>query len=147
MTYRSSRIAVGEPGRVPANSGLTRIAFAAVMFAAAASTSAHTDYSENGSAHWLEHVSAPSSQPTERQLAPYGHAAPGAAAGRAIVIAKGTRYLNVVQLETVAISVGDKTVIWTFDAFPKRSFPLSEIIPGADGVTVYVAESPLYRGH
>jgi len=51
-----------------------------------------------------------------------------------------------VQLETVAIRIGDKAVNWTFDAFPRHNFPLSEIIPGADGVTVYVAESPLYRG-
>lgn len=147
MTYRSSRAAVSEPGRTPEIGRLTRIAFAAVMLAAAASTSAHTDYSENGSAHWLAHVSASSGQPTERQLAPYGYAAPGAAAGRAIVVGKDTRHVNVVRLETVAIRVGDKSVIWTFDAYPRRSFPLSEIIPGADGVTVYVAESPLYRGH
>ncbi|WP_422614272.1 CzcE family metal-binding protein [Aromatoleum evansii] len=119
---------------------------ATALIAAASGASAHTDYSESGTAHWLEQVQASSSQPSERQLAPYGYAAPGGAAGRLIVVDKDTRYLNVVQLETVAIRVGDKTVNWTFDAFPMRSFPLSKIIPGAEGVTVYVAESPLYRG-
>ncbi|MCC4118140.1 CzcE family metal-binding protein [Aromatoleum toluclasticum] len=117
-----------------------------LMLAATAGASAHTEYSESGTAHWLEHVSASINQPTERQLAPYGYASPGATPGRAIVVGKETRYLNVEQLETVAIRVGDRAVIWTFDAFPRRNFPLSKIIPGAEGVTVYVAESPLYRG-
>ncbi|WP_018988613.1 CzcE family metal-binding protein [Aromatoleum toluclasticum] len=128
------------------NSTLNRMVVATALLAAASGASAHTDYSESGATHWLEHVQASSSQPSERQLAPYGYAAPGGAPGRLIVVDKETRYLNVVQLETVAIRVGDRTVNWTFDAFPMRSFPLSKIIPGAEGVTVYVAESPLYRG-
>lgn len=132
--------------RARANHGPARIVIAALILAAAAGASAHTDYSEYGSAHWLEHVRASSRQPTERQLAPYGHAAPAAAPGKVIVVGKETRHLNVERLETVAIRTGDQTVNWTFDAFPQRSFPLSKIIPGTDGVTVYVAESPLYSG-
>ncbi|WP_018991639.1 CzcE family metal-binding protein [Aromatoleum toluclasticum] len=127
-------------------STLTRTVVASALLVAVSGASAHADYSESGATHWLEHVRASSSQPSERQLAPYGYAAPGGAPGRLIVVDKDTRYLNVVQLETVAIRVGDRTVNWTFDAFPMRSFPLSKIIPGAEGVTVYVAESPLYRG-
>lgn len=127
-------------------STLTRITIASALLAVASGAAAHTDYSETGTTHWLEHVQASSSQPSERQQAPYGYAAPGGAPGRLIVVDKDTRYLNVVQLETVAVRVGDRTVNWTFDAFPMRSFPLSKIIPGAEGVTVYVAESPMYRG-
>lgn len=128
------------------NSTLNRMVVATALLAAASGTSAHTDYSEDGATHWLEHVQTSSSQPSERKLAPYGYAAPGGAPIRLLVVDKATRYLNVVQLETVAIRVGDRTVNWTFDAFPMRSFPLSKIIPGAEGVAVYVAESPMYRG-
>lgn len=147
MTNTATGIAAGEPRQAPAHTKRARIALAAIMLATTASVSAHTEYSESGSLHWLDHAWAISSQPTERQLAPYGYDAPCAAADRTIVVGKGTRHLNVVQLETVAIRVGDKTVNWTFDALPKRSFPLSAIIPGAEGVTVHVAESPLYSGH
>ncbi|MBD5803829.1 hypothetical protein AZOA_32700 [Azoarcus sp. Aa7] len=146
MTSNTPRRGSGQPRHVRAFKLATRIAFSVAVFTGAAGAAAHTEYSENGSAHWLEHVSSTPAQPTHRQLAPYGYAAPGATPARAITIGKDTRYLNVVQLETVAIRIGDKTVNWTFDAFPRRNFPLSEIIPGADGVTVYVAESPLYRG-
>lgn len=146
MTSNTSRRGSGQSGHVRAFKLLTRIALSATFLTGAAGVAAHTDYTESGSAHWLEHVSSTPAQPTQRQLAPYGYAAPGATPVRAITVGKDTRYLNVVQLETVAIRIGDKTVNWTFDAFPRRNFPLSEIIPGADGVTVYVAESPLYRG-
>lgn len=125
------------------NNTLTRIAVASALLAAASGAFAHEDYSEGGATHWLEHVQA--SPGRERQLAPYGYAVPGAA-DRAVVVDKDTRYLNVVQLETVAIRVGDKTVNWMFDAFPLRSFPLSKIVAGVEGVTVYVAENPIYQG-
>lgn len=127
------------------NNTLTRIAFASALLAAASGAFAHEDYSEGGATHWLEHLQASPSRPSERQLAPYGYAMPSAA-DRAVVVDKDTRYLNVVQLETVAIRVGDKTVNWMFDAFPRRSFPLSKIIPGVEGVTIYVAENPMYQG-
>ncbi|NMG44589.1 CzcE family metal-binding protein [Aromatoleum toluvorans] len=141
MTSRTGTLRRARTYRRPA-----RIAVATLILAATAGASAHTDYSENGSTHWLEHVQASPNPASERQLAPYGHAAPAAAPGRVIVVGKDTRYLNVEQLETVAIRSGDQTVNWTFDTMPRRSFPLSKIIPGTDGVTVYVAESPLYSG-
>ena len=85
-------------------------------------------------------------QPTERQLAPYGYPATGTP-DRTVVVDPGTRHVNVTRLETVAFRVGNKTATWTFDTFGTRSFPLSKVVPGADGVTVYVEESPLYRGN
>lgn len=147
MTRSASPFAAEESTHSRAHRTSTHVVLAALILAAATGTSAHSEYSESGSAHWLEHVGAQSNPPTERQLAPYGYAAPGAAPSRLIVVGKETRHLNVEQLETVAIQVDGKTVNWTFDAFPRRSFSLSKIIPGADGVTVYVSESPLYRGH
>lgn len=121
------------------------VAISALLSLATSSAFAHTDDSERGTLHWLDHLQASAAQPSERQLAPYGYATTGAPE-RTVVIDRSTRHLNVVQFETVAIRVGDKTMNWTFDAYPRRNFPLSKIIPGTDGVTVYVEESPMYRG-
>ncbi len=129
----------------------TKIALIAVLSAAGATTAfAHTDYSEGGyseagSAHWLSHVAESRSQPTANQLAAYGYVAPGAA-GRALNVDSGTKYINVTRLETVQINVGGKSVTWKFDTFGTAPFPLSKIISGADGVTVYVTENPASRG-
>ena len=129
----------------------TQIALIAALSAAGATTAfAHTDYSEGGyseagSAHWLSHVAESRSQPTANQLAPYGYVASGGA-GRVLNVDSGTKYINVSRLETVQINVGGKSVVWTFDTFGTVPFPLSTIISGAEGVTVYVAENPASRG-
>ena len=129
----------------------TQIALIAALSAAGATTAfAHTDYSEGGyseagSAHWLSHVAESRSQPTANQLAPYGYVASGGA-GRVLNVDSGTKYINVSGLETVQINVGGKSVVWTFDTFGTVPFPLSTIISGAEGVTVYVAENPASRG-
>lgn len=129
----------------------TKIALIAVLSAAGATTAfAHTDYSEGGyseagSAHWLSHVAESRSQPTANQLAAYGYVAPGAA-GRALNVDSGTKYINVTRLETVQINVGGKSVTWKFDTFGTAPFPLSKIISGADGVTVYITADPASRG-
>ena len=68
------------------------------------------------------------------------------AAARVVSIDAGTKYLNVTRLETVQIKVGGKSVTWMFDTLGTASFPLSKVIPGTDGVTVYVAENPAYIG-
>ncbi len=65
---------------------------------------------------------------------------------RVVNIDSGTKYLNVTRLETIRINVGGKSVIWMFDTLGTASFPLAKIIPGTDGVTVYVAENPAYSG-
>jgi hypothetical protein len=67
-----------------------------------------------------------------------------AAPFRAIDIGNGTRHINVTRFETVALRSNGHDTNWTFDTLNTRSFPLSSIVPGADGVTVYVMESPLY---
>jgi hypothetical protein len=54
--------------------------------------------------------------------------------------------LNVTRQETVKINVGGKSVVWSFDTLGTPSFPLSKVIPGAEGITVYVAESPSLQG-
>ncbi|HOA53419.1 MAG TPA: CzcE family metal-binding protein [Thermogutta sp.] len=129
----------------------TKIALIAALSAAGATTAfAHTDYSEGGyseagSAHWLSHVAKSRSQPTANQLAAYGYVASGAA-GRVLNVDSGTKYINVARLETVQINVGGKSVTWKFDTFGTAPFPLSKIISGADGVTVYITADPASRG-
>jgi len=76
----------------------------------------------------------------------YGSRASGSPS-RTIVIDNGTRHINVTRLETAALRVSGENTTWTFDTVGTRSFPLSRIIPDAEGVTVYVEESPLYVGN
>lgn len=121
------------------------ILVAALGFAVTGTSYAHEDYSEGGSAHWLSHISETKSQPTANQLAPYGYATSGPAA-RVVTIDSSTKYLNVTRLETIRIDVGSKSVTWTFDTLGTASFPLAKVIPGAEGVTVYVTENPAYTG-
>jgi len=129
----------------------TQIALIAALSTAGATTAfAHTDYSEGGyseagSAHWLSHVAESRSQPTANQLAPYGYIASGGA-GRVLNVDSGTKYINVSRLETVKINVDGKSVTWKFDTFGTAPFPLSKIISGTEGVTVYVAENQASRG-
>lgn len=67
-------------------------------------------------------------------------------ADREITVVSGSNYLNVTRLETIKINVGGKSVVWTFDTLGTAPFPLSKVVPGADGITVYVAENPAYQG-
>lgn len=83
--------------------------------------------------------------PSAVTLAPYGHATE-AAPLREVRLADSNGYLNVTRGETVRIIAADKTVTWTFDTLGTNSFPLSKIVPGAEGITVFVSESPLYQG-
>ncbi len=76
---------------------------------------------------------------------PYGSMANGSAS-RTIVIDNGTRHVNVERFETVTLRINGQDTNWTFGTLRTGSFPLSEIVPGADGVRVYVRESPLYQG-
>jgi len=46
----------------------------------------------------------------------------------------------------VQIDVGGKSITWKFDTFGTAPFPLSRIVPGAEGITVYVAENPANQG-
>jgi len=118
---------------------------AALGFAITGTSYAHEDYSEGQSLHWLSHASESKSQPTANQAAPYGYVTSGAAV-RVVNVDSNTKYLNVTRLETVQINVGGKSITWTFDTLGTNAFPLSKVIPGAEGVTVYVEENPAYRG-
>ncbi|GAB5604810.1 CzcE family metal-binding protein [Sideroxyarcus sp. TK5] len=106
---------------------------------------AHGTFSEEESMHWLTHVAETIKQPTANERAPFGYAVDGKA-DRSIDIGQGTKYLNVTRLETIRINAGGKSVTWKFDTMGTASFPLSNVIPGLNGITVYVEESPLYRG-
>lgn len=118
---------------------------AAISLAGAGTSYAHEDYSEAGTNHWLSHVSESKSAPTANQQASFGYAATKNA-DREITLASGSKYLNVTRLETIKINVAGKSVVWTFDTLGTAPFPLSEIISGADGITVYVTENPAYQG-
>ena len=121
------------------------MAIAAMSLAAVGTTYAHEDYSEAGANHWLSHVAESTGSPTANQQAAFGYAATKSA-DREITVDSGTKHVNVTRLETVKINVGGKTVVWTFDTLGTAAFPLSKIMPGADGITVYVAENPSYQG-
>ena len=120
------------------------LAVSAISTLGSSAAFAHEDYSERGTLHWLEHVQERVSSPSERELATYGYAS-NAAPSRTVTVNADTSYVNVTRLETVALKIGDKTVNWTFDTLGTNSFPLSKVVPGADKVTVYLEESPLYR--
>ena len=48
------------------------LAVSAISTLGSSAAFAHEDYSEGGALHWLEHVQARASSPTERELATYG---------------------------------------------------------------------------
>ena len=118
---------------------------AAIGLATAGTSYAHEDYSEAGTYHWLSHVSESQGAPTANQLAQFGYAATKNA-DREVSLPGGGKYLNVTRLETVKVNVGGKSVVWTFDTLGTAPFPLSKIVPGADGITVYVTENPASLG-
>lgn len=79
------------------------------------------------------------------QRDPYGYASTGIPE-RTVDLSGGKKYLNVTRLETIQINKDGKSVTWTFDTLGLPSFSLARVIPWAPGVTVYMEESPLYRG-
>lgn len=124
---------------------LIKLSLIAALSGAAATTAyAHPDTTEAGN-HWVAHLSDSRSQPTQEQLARFGYETASKPA-REITLSAGDRYLNVTQMETVHITAAGKHVTWTFDTLGTRPFALSEIIPGTEGVTVYVAPNPDYLG-
>ncbi|ACV37792.1 hypothetical protein CAP2UW1_4665 (plasmid) [Candidatus Accumulibacter phosphatis clade IIA str. UW-1] len=118
---------------------------AAIGLAAAGTSYAHEDYSEARIDHWLRHVSESQSAPTANQLAPFGYAATKNA-DREVSLPSGGKYFNVTRLETLKLNVGGKSVVWTFDTLGTAAFPLSKIVPEADGITVYLTENHFYQG-
>lgn len=89
--------------------------------------------------------SATSSEPTANERAPYGYVTNGQP-DRIITLGKDAKYLNVTRMEAVRINVAGKSLTWNFDTLGTPNFPLSDIIPEAKGIRVYVSENPLYIG-
>lgn len=121
------------------------VAYASILLFGTASALAGEQYSAPSETQVGALIRVAASAAHARQAARYGYASL-ATAERSITIDNQTRHINVVRMETIAIRVGEKTVTWTFDTLGTSSFPLSEIIPGTEQVTVYVDENPMYRG-
>lgn len=79
----------------------------------------------------------------------YGKPAPATAAQRTIDITADTKKVNVTNGETITFNINGKQFTWKFDLYHQEGvLKLSTILPKelhADGVTIYVAEDPLYR--
>ena len=130
------------------NTKIMSLALITLLSAGGAMTAqAHVDYdySDSGATHWLEHGAQTASSPTQKQLAPFGYAV-DTPADRIVNIDGRSRYLNVTRLETVQLNAAGKSVTWKFDTFGTRPFALSNVISGYEGITVFVAESPIYQG-
>lgn len=123
---------------------LSRLSLIAALTLATAGTAlAHEDYSEAGALHWVQHAQQSVSQPSARQLAPFGHAVDGPAE-RVITLDGNSQYVNVTRLETVEFDIGGKRFAWKFDTFGTPNFPLARIAPRGvkvDGIQVYVSEN------
>lgn len=118
---------------------LIPVLFALVGTAGANAAFAH-GYEEGDGSHYPGHPElAFNSEPTANERAPLGYTA-NAHPSRVINLEKGAKYLNVTRMETVQINVAGKSVTWTFDTLGTPSFSLSKIIPGVEGITVYVSE-------
>ena len=87
----------------------------------------------------------------QQRLDLLGDPAPPTAAGRAIAIPPGTRYVNVQGGEVVRFDVGgNKSFAWSFSgSVVVTSFDLARVAPSGmldHSVTVYVSPNPLYIG-
>lgn len=96
------------------------------------------------SEHWRVRATVPAGEPTANQLARYGYKTSGPI-DRIVSIDGTTKYLNVTQLEAVQINANGKSVTWMFDTLGTAPFSLSKVVPGTDGVMVYVGENPTYQ--
>lgn len=120
------------------------LALLAALGAAGASGVFARDDTMAAGSPWLMPVAETRSEPSANQLAPYGYASSGPAS-RVVNIDSRTRYLNVTRQETIQINYDGKSIVWTFDTLGTAAFPLSRIVPGAEGVTVYMKDDPLYQ--
>jgi len=81
--------------------------------------------------------------------ADYGMAAANGAADKTIELAPNTKWVNVVNGETVRFNAGARTFSWHFSTFSDKPFDLSDIAPrdvDVKGVRVYVATDPAMSG-
>lgn len=81
----------------------------------------------------------------------YGNAVAASAAQRQIVVKPGARSVQVINGETVTITVDGKSFGWHVDTYPGAGqFALAAIAPAgvpAVAVTVYVTPNPTYFGN
>jgi hypothetical protein len=78
----------------------------------------------------------------------YGEPAQAALAERTIVVAPGTKFVNVKHGEVVKIVAGGKEFAWAFDGI-ERPFELAKIAPEgtvSHSVQVYIARSEMDGG-
>jgi hypothetical protein len=79
----------------------------------------------------------------------YGMAVPSAAGARVVDITPDTRYVRVINGETITFNIGGQRYTWVFRLYQQEgALDLSAILPKelhADGVTVYVTPDPTYR--
>lgn len=79
----------------------------------------------------------------------YGMPAPASLAQRHIDITSATKKVDVTNGETITFHIDGKPFTWKFDLYTQAgAVELSFILPNelhADGVTIVVAENPLYR--
>lgn len=124
---------------------LIPVLFALIGTTATSAAFAH-GYEEGDGSHYPGHAELSyNSEPTANERAPLGYAA-NAHPSRIVNLEQGAKYLNVTRMETVQINVAGKSVTWTFDTLGTPNFSLSKIIPGAEGITVYVSEDPNLLG-
>jgi hypothetical protein len=79
----------------------------------------------------------------------YGMVAPANTAQRTVDITADTKKVNVTNGETITFNINGTQFTWKFDLYHQEGvLELSTILPKdlhADGVTIYVAEDPMYR--
>jgi len=82
-------------------------------------------------------VAAPSFALTQGDM--IGEPGNPAFADRTLKVTPSTRYLNVVQGETVTLAVNGQPVTWDFDGLAMQ-LSLQDIVPGAPNIQIYVRE-------
>lgn len=96
-------------------------------------------------------VAAAHAAPPSGTASDYGKESAASAAQRHIVVKPGARSVQVVNGETVTITVDGKSFSWHVDTYRNASqFALAAIAPAgvaADAVTVYVSPNPTYFGN
>lgn len=79
----------------------------------------------------------------------YGNEASASGANRVVEITPATKYVNVIDGDTVKFKIEGREFTWTFDLYHQEGVvELSSILPKdmrAGDVKVYVASDPSYR--
>lgn len=82
--------------------------------------------------------------------ADYGAPVAGAAGERTVTIKPATRWVNVINGETVTFIIDGKSFSWHVDTYPTlNEFDLAKIVPAgvvATSVRVFVSPNPHYFG-